>query len=289
MKLPLVALLGLGFLQCTQPRTITCSQINGVEQVLGTAGVFIGDMHGTVESPAFLGALACHAVKSGRPLVVAMEYDARDQSVIEQFLLTADEKKAVGLLTATPHWTGNRDGRASAAMREALLELRRLARAGNQVRLIAYDLGGTTSADRDRRSADLIGRIHSDDNGAAYWIVFGGNVHARKTRGLPFRNAPSGSEEHEPLGHLIRDWGLIHLDAAYRGGSGWGCPGPGPDNCTMINFGPACTADCPAHPTIHLRHTDPAYDGVYDVGKLTGSQPLRLQEQSAAVAVDPRG
>ncbi len=50
-------------------------------------------MHGSVESPAFLIALACHSVKAGRPLVVAMEYDANDQAVIEQFLATPDENE----------------------------------------------------------------------------------------------------------------------------------------------------------------------------------------------------
>ena len=279
MKIQLLALLALGVLQGAPPadRTITCGPIDGVEQVLGTPGVFIGDLHGSVESPAFLSALACHAVKSGRPLVVAMEYDAKDQAVLDQFLLTADETKAVGILTATPHWTENRDGRASAAMRDALLEMRRLNGAGAQVKLVAYDFWGATSAERDKRSSDLIRRMREEIKSAAYWIVFGGNVHARKTKGLPFSNAPRGSDDYEPIGYRIRDWGLIHLDVDYRGGAGWGCTGPSPDNCTSIDYGPGCTADCPAHPIIRLQTTNPAYDGVYDVGRLTVSGPLRWQ------------
>ncbi len=85
MKIPLLALVALGLLQCTPPTdvTTTCRPIDGVEQVLDTPGVFIGDMHGTVESPAFLRDLACHAVMTGRPLVVAMEYEAKDQSAPE--------------------------------------------------------------------------------------------------------------------------------------------------------------------------------------------------------------
>ena len=276
MKIPLVATLTLALLQGTAHAspTDTCDPIDGVAQVLGAPGVFIGDMHGSVESPAFLSALACHAVKSGRPLVVAMEYDAKDQAVLDRFLLTADETEATGVLTGTPHWTENRDGRASAAMRDALLEVHRLARAGNQVKLVAYDLWGATSAERDRKSADLIRRMHEKKDGAAYWIVFGGNVHARKTKGLPFHNAPAGSDDYEPLGYLIRDWGLKHLDADYRGGAGWACTGPSPGDCKAIDFGPGCTADCPANQTIRLQSNNPAYDGVYDVGRLTVSGPL---------------
>jgi hypothetical protein len=275
MKIPLLALLALGLLQCSRAPvelTITCDPIDGLDQVLSAPGVFIGDMHGSVESPAFLSALGCQAVKSGHSLVVAMEYEAKDQSVLDQFLLTADETKAVSILTATPHWTENRDGRASAAMRDALLELRRIARAGRKVKLVAYDLWGATSAERDKRSADLIRRMREEEGSPAYWIIFGGNVHARKTKGLPF-----GSDDHEPLGYLIRDWGLIHLDAAHRGGAGWGCTGPSPDNCKSINLGPGCTTDCPAHPIIRLQYSNPAYDGVYDVGRMTVSGPLRLQ------------
>ena len=278
MKITLVAVLCLGLLLCTQPTTArdaTCGPVDGVDQVLGSPGVFIGDMHGSVESPAFLIALACHSVKAGRPLVVAMEYDANDQAVIERFLATPDERSAVDALTATPHWTRNHDGRASAAMRDALLEIRRLARAGNQVKLVAYDFGGATPAERDRKSAELIRQIRSIGNSKAFWIVFGGNVHARKTKGLPFLNAPAGAADHEPLGYLIRDWGLIHLNAAYRGGNIWTCSGPSPKDCGPRILGPGCTADCPAHPIIRLQRTDPAYDGVYDVGKLTVSGPLR--------------
>ncbi len=282
MKTQLLAMLALGLLQGTSPaaRAMACSPVDGVELVLGTPGVFIGDMHGSVESPAFLGALACHAVKSGRPLVVAMEYDAKDQSVLDQFLLTADEAKAAGILTVTPHWTENRDGRASAAMLDALLEIRRLARAGHRVKLIAYDQWGETSAERDRKSADLIRRMRGEKESAEYWIVFGGNVHARKTKGLPFSNAPGGSDDHEPLGYLIRDWGLVHLNAGYRGGGVWACTGPSPDDCKTIELGPGCTADCPAHPIIRLQSADPAYDGVYDVGRLTVSGPLRGQAKT---------
>jgi hypothetical protein len=60
-------------------------------------------------------------MKSGRPLILAMEYDAADQSVLDDFLRSADEQAASRLLVGTPHWTQNLDGRA---MRDALLAIR---------------------------------------------------------------------------------------------------------------------------------------------------------------------
>ncbi len=278
MKIPLLALVALGLLQCTQPagRIIACGPIDGVEQVLGAPGVFIGDMHGTVESPAFLRDLACHAMNSGRPLVVAMEYDAADQPVLDQFLSTSSEEQATRLLTGTRHWTGNRDGRASAAMRDALLSIRRHARLGAEVELVAYDGKSMAIETRDSASAEFITRKRAADGDAPFWIVFGGNVHARKTRGLTGPGVPAGYENHEPLGYLIRDWRLIHLNAQYRGGASWGCRG-GPDDCAVLQHGPSCTADCPTHPIIRITGMHPAYDGVYDVGSLTPSPPLNRE------------
>lgn len=255
-------------------RQLACPPVEGVEQVLAAPGVFIGDMHGTVESPAFLAALACHVLKSGRALVVAMEYDAQDQAVLEQFLATRDVGKAATLLTSTPHWTSNRDGRASTAMRDALVAIHGLAAAGGNVELVAYDLRVATWQERDPASAEYIRQKRANGASADFWILYGGNVHARKTKGLPFTNAPPDSEDHEPLGYLIRDWGLVHLNVAYRGGAGWGCRGPTPEDCSVLELGPACTLDCPLHPVIRLDSANPAYDGVYDVGRMTVSRPL---------------
>lgn len=256
---------------------LQCPPVDGVEQVLSAPGVFIGDIHGTKEPPAFLAALACHAMKSGRPVVVAMEYSSADQPVLDQFLRVTIDTEAERLLTSTTHWTGNRDGRASGAMRDALLAIRAHSRAGGNVKLVAYDLPISTWQERDRASAAHIGKIRAAEKPPGFWIVFGGNVHARKTKGLPFANAPQGSGDHEPLGYLIRDWGLLHLDADYRGGAGWACMGPSPGDCSVREIGPGCRPGCPLHPVIRLRERGPAYDGVYDVGELTVSRPLNLR------------
>lgn len=278
MRVILLALCALALISCSQlpdAGKLTCGPIDGVEQVLRTPGVFIGDMHGTEESPAFLRDLSCHVVKSGRPLVVAMEYDARDQAVLDTFLTTPDEASATDLLVSTIHWRENMDGRASPAMRDALQAIRRYARAGGKVELLPYDLPVATWQERDKVSAEFITKKHAKDGPQKFWIVFGGNVHARKDKGLPM----AGYDNHEPLGYQIRDWNLVHLDAGYRGGTGWGCVG-GPDrvNCSVRELGSACTgADCPIHARIRLDAPgtrDHAYDGYYEVGRLTASPPL---------------
>lgn len=229
-------------------------------------------MHGSNQSPAFLGALACHAMKSGGHVVVAMEYNAQDQPVLDRFLNMADPDEAMDLLTSTPHWTGNTDGRASTAMANALHAMHGYRRTGGQLKLVAYDFWGADGQLRDQASADFLRELRIQMRDAeAYWILFGGNVHARKTMGLPFRNAPPGSEDHQPLGYLLRDWGLIHLNAIYRGGESWGCID---GTCSVHDLGPPCPTGCTPHPVIRLHDADPAYDGVYDVGMLSVSRPL---------------
>ena len=251
---------------------VTCSSIGGVEQVLKAPGVFIGDIHGSAQSPAFLRDLACHAMGTGRPVVIALEYDGRDQPVLDQFLQSADERQAEQELTATAHWRGNQDGRASESMRDALLSIRRYARLSARVELVAYDGETPVMGERDKASAGFLRAKRDRDGPAPFWIVFGGNVHARKTKGLNVVGAPAGYENYEPLGYLIRDWGLIHLNARYQGGAAWGCTGP--MLCQVRSLGPACTTDCPANPAIRLGREDVAYDGVYEVGSLTPSPPL---------------
>lgn len=276
---PWVSLLcALALVSCSRhpdPGQLTCNPIGGVEQVLGSPGVFIGDMHGTEESPAFLRDLSCHVMQSGQPLVIAMEYDARDQPVLERFLLEADDEAADRLLTSTEYWQRNRDGRASTAMRDGLLAVRRYARmAGSRVELLAYDIRVDSWQERDPATARYISEKRLKDGANAYWIVFGGNVHARKVKGM----LADGHENLEPLGYLIRDWNLVHLDAEYRGGSAWGCTAEADVvTCSVRQLGESCTTDCPAQAVIRLGSgmwRGDAYDGTYDVGKLTASPPL---------------
>lgn len=263
------------------PENTACPAVEGVGQVLAAPGVFIGDMHGSTQSPAFLAALACHAIQSGRPVIVAMEYDATDQPVLDRFLQTADVEQGMAALTGTAHWTGNVDGRASVAMADALRRMHSDRRTPGSLKLVAYDFSGADVQQRDATSARHLQALHDQAPQDAFWILFGGNVHARKTIGLPFRNAPPGSEQHQPLGYKLRDWGLIHLNAMYRGGEFWGCTGASTDGCGVVAVGPACTTDCRTDPVIRLHASDPAYDGVYDVSYLSVSRPLHWSSAPA--------
>jgi hypothetical protein len=81
----------------------------------------------------------------------------------------------------------------------------------------------------------------------------------------------------QPL--LLHNYSCLGTYPSQRGLSrwaGWGCTGPSPDNCTTMDLGPGCAADCRAHLIIRLQLTNQAYDGVYDVGTMTVSIELYI-------------
>jgi hypothetical protein len=251
----------------------SCEQITGLDRVSHAPGAFVADMHGTVEAPAFVRSLVCNLLRSGRPVVLALEYPSDEQHFINEFLHTIGGKPQVALLSS-PFWSRpTQDGRTSRAMLDLLDWVRQQLASGAHVRVVAFDslpkspLSGAAAF--DARDAEMAVRLREDLARLApdeFPVIFTGNVHARKTKGLPFLNAPSGAEQAEPLGYRLRDLGLVHINADYRGGSAWTCaatcgvqwlgkPGPG---VSSFSIRPSA---------------DSAYDLEYFVGSFTASPP----------------
>lgn len=260
-----------------------CQSIAGFDQVLHARGVLVGDLHGTAEAPAFVRAVVCNLLRARRPVLLALEYPSREQPFIDQFL-HAHGNEAKRALLASPFWSRPRqDGRSSRAMLDLLDWVRRQIDGGAPVRVIAFDASspltqaGTaqTFDARDAAMADVLRRQLATLAAGELPVIFTGNVHARRTQGLPFINAPPGAEQAQPLGYRLKDQGLLHLNIAYRGGTAWTCYAP--DVCGAISLG----APGPAVHAFALRPSaDPAYDAQYFVGRLTASPP-------AAAAVSP--
>jgi hypothetical protein len=255
-----------------------CQTISGLDQlVLHTRGVMVGDMHGVVEAPAFVKALVCNLLRSNRPVVLGLEYPAGEQHFIDEFLQarSGDPERA---LLASPFWSRSRqDGRTSRAMLDLLGSVRQELASGARARVVAFDAwvppsdaqNGTSQAfdARDQAMADFLRRELSTLPGE-FPVIFTGNVHARKTQGLPFVGAPPGSENAQPLGYRLKDQGFLHLNIAYRGGAAWGCYQA--DTCGIYQIG----EPGPAVSVFSLRPSaNPAYDAEYFVGRLTASSP----------------
>lgn len=259
------------------PATTPCEEIVGFNQVSRAPGIFVSDMHGTSEPPAFLRALVCNLVQSGRAVVVALEYPSAEQHFIDEFL-QAGPPSPQRVLLGSPFWTRpTQDGRTSRAMLSLLEWVRQETANGTRVRVVAFDSVPATSnqpgsaASFDARDRAMAQRLrHELSNAAAdeMPVIFTGNVHARKTKGLQALNAPPGMENAQPLGYRLRDLGFLHMNIAYQGGSAWVCFSP--SECGVRDIGKA-------GPTVGsysiVRSADAAYDLQYFVGPLTASPP----------------
>ncbi len=258
----------------------SCEPIAGFDQYMShTRGVFVGDMHGTVEAPAFVADLACNLTQSGHSVVLGLEYPSAEQHFIDEFLSARTDDPRPALLS-TPFWTRTQDGRTSQAMLTLLTSIRAQLRAGARIRVIAFDASSTNApptvrregaAAFDWRDAAMGDYLRHDLSGlspADVSIIFTGNVHARKTKGLHALNAPPGMENAEPLAYRLRDLGYLAMNIGYQGGTLWTCSSP--SNCGVHDAGERG----PAVKAFSITpSTDPAYDAYYLVGSLTASPP----------------
>jgi hypothetical protein len=253
-----------------------CEMISGFDQYLSRVrGVIVADMHGTVEAPAFVGALVCNLVHSGHAVLLGLEYPSAEQHFIEEYLHARTDNPRHALLS-TPFWIRPmQDGRTSRGMLDLLYSVRQEIRGGAQIRVVAFDSlpapaqsGTSAFNERDKAMADCLRRELSNLGADEIPVIFTGNVHARKTKGLQALNAPPGMENAEPLGYRLKDLGYLHMNIDYRGGSAWVCPSSSSCGVREVGEPGAGVSSFSIVPS-----ADPAYDVQYSVGALTASPP----------------
>lgn len=188
--------------------------------------VVFGELHGTEESPAFVGNLACALAVKGERLLVAVEhnaeYDAAFQAAwrLPPAQFTAELQKA--------GWAGRNDGVASKAMLQMLVRLHALKQRGRSINIVAFN-GARDDAQRARLS-DLPGQgpheaaqaenIRTAANARPYdrVLILVGNIHARKLpvdfRGVQFKPM---------VMQLAPAETIVALNMRTADGSSWGC------------------------------------------------------------------
>jgi hypothetical protein len=239
----------------------------------------LGEIHGTREAPDFLGRAVCSIASTRRPVVLALEYPRDQQRSIDAFLGNSNTFWAEANLLRTPFWNESAgDGTSSEALLKLLLNVRSWRRDKLPIKVVAYDIPAHASAGVDREAsnaaflAELLRRQIKD----AFTIIYSGNVHTRKTKGL------SGNDSFEPLGFRLRQWDMLHLDMATTGGSAWNCSGPIGDDCGPRSLRANFSITLKPY-SVRLDPALSAYDGVYFVGRATESPPARR----LALAPDP--
>lgn len=238
--------------------------------------VLVGEVHGTAEAPAFVGALACNAArKAGRlGLVLGVEMPHSDQPALDAFFaLDSPAAARRELLSAglfTDVWQDGRDSRAVVSLLE---DLRRWRRAGLAILPIAFDVSpgdGATGAARETAMAERIAAAAERHPGATV-LVYTGNLHSRTAKGVPW------DPDLLPMGAQLkrRYPRLRSVDFASAGGSTWACimaAEGGAQECAEHALSGRDRGD---RPFVELwsEPDERGYDGIYYLGPISASPP----------------
>ena len=246
----------------------SCVAPVGVASLPASGIVIFGEMHGTVETPAFVAQVTCVAAQNGNRVIVALEWPEDFQSRIDDYV----EGRVADLqaIKDTPFISMGSDGRTSNAMFALVRDVASMRATGHRVSVAAFDIAtsGKYRADttRDQAMADNVRSIASKNHNALI-LVLTGNIHSRKLRGT------SWNAKLEPMTYLLRDLRPMTLNVAYDAGEAWVCDagcGPLPLRGNAVALGIVSTS-----PMIALDSRVDGHDGYFYVGKLTASAPVK--------------
>lgn len=257
-----------------------------------TRFVIFGETHGTRESPGFVAATACGLASRGKRVLVAVELNSNQDALLQAAWALPAARFPAALLRIG--WEGRKDGVGSQAMFELMVGLHRLKERGRRIDIVTFN-GARDDAQRERfkhlpgqgpheaAQAENIRRA-ADAGRYDHVLVLVGNLHARK------QPVARGEVTFEPMAmRLAPAASITSLNMAGAGGTQWNCrlkPGlklqPGqplpPDSMDCGSHASRRHADLRRPPFVELgalpgSEIDPAYDGFYWVGPVTGSPP----------------
>jgi hypothetical protein len=251
-----------------------------------------GEVHGTRESPAFVGTIACALGRKGERLLVAIEHEATGDAALQAAWSLPHVRFAAAL--RRKGWAGRQDGVASEAMFAMLVRLHALKSRGERIDVVAFS--GIRDQAQGARFKDLPGqgpheaaqaeniRVAAEGRPYDHVLVLVGNLHARK------RPVEGRGVVYEPMAmRLAPAAAITSLNMTYAAGTMWNClmkpgsafePGKPP---------PPGAIDCASHAThgvVDLHRSpfiglgalpgldvDDAYDGFFWLGEVSGSPP----------------
>ncbi len=191
---------------------LSCTPIWGLDTLLHPGQVILlGEIHGTVEGPGYIGKMACVGVQKGLAVSIGLELPQTDQAVIDAYLQSegavTDKQKVLSL----PFWSKDyQDGRSSQAMFDLLESLRSLKAQNHQVEVFLIDEAG--AADRDYAMAQNV-IAETQEKPSRFFLILTGNYHNIITPTA----GKMGSYVLEALGREK----VTSLNQTYRGGTAW--------------------------------------------------------------------
>ncbi len=229
--------------------------IAGFDRVLADHRVIlVGEMHGTVETPAAVGAMVCQASARG-PVVLAIEHDPADQARLAAAVARGDR---AAVLAGGVFAASSQDGRGSAAMADLVMRVHDLAAAGRHVDLAMFD-----NPDKDERDTKMAARFHAivEAHPGATIIAITGNLHAQKTIGAPW------DPGFVTMGSVLAKDTQLYSIHAHGVGAAWNCQ----PECGTHPLGGTWT-----EPVRAIAPTEePGYDAALNLGTMTPSPPAK--------------
>lgn len=239
----------------------SCGPVQGIEQLTrGNALVILGEIHGTDQAPAFAAAVACHALREKRPVILALELPQVEQTKLDRYLSSSGSSTDRDAFLESSFWSRSyQDGRTSEAMIELVEAARKLISSKADLTVIYIDRPEARQ-NRDQVMADRIIQAAAKSPDSLI-ITLVGNLHARITPGDKWM----GSRLLEPM--KSRD--IISLNLRHSGGSAWICLSGEP--CGVQELGGRGQAGAPQ---VSLDDAaGPRYSGWFDVGPISASPP----------------
>jgi hypothetical protein len=210
------------------PAAETCPVPEGWAEIANLQPRYIvfGELHGTQESPAFVGDLACALAAQDQRVLLAIEFDSgADAALQDAWRLPANE---FAQALQKFGWKGRTDGVASEAMFAVLVRLHRLKDAGRPIDVAAFN--GPRDESQRKRFAHLAGQgpheaaqaenIHNAASSGSYdrVLVLVGGFHAET---VPYGE---GAKSFDPMAaRLARTGRVVSLKMRFAAGSAWNC------------------------------------------------------------------
>jgi hypothetical protein len=169
-----------------------CKPVPGSDQIWSRPGlkyIWVGETHGSNETPAAFGDLVCNALANNKLVTVALERPSTEQTALENVLVSPDLAAAKKALLSEPGWQNGMDGRASEAMFRLLLTLRDLHKQYPSLNIFAMEgpWEGAVSA-RDAAMGHALLSLKTAQPEALV-LVLSGNVHALREGRFGYNSA----------------------------------------------------------------------------------------------------
>jgi len=190
----------------------SCSPIPGADQVWSKASVhwvFVGELHGSNETPAAFRDLVCDAIAQGKHVIVALERPTSEQPALDSILTAKDLSSAQKSLFQLSGWKEVLDGRGSKAMLRLLVSLRELRKLHPDLRVVAFDApyaGPPSAAARDEAMGHALLALNPAKPNDLV-LILTGNLHAMQASKRGYNLAAMYLPPKEILSLEVTDWG----------------------------------------------------------------------------------